>query len=265
MTLSGLELWQHTRPDLLDGCLFWEDCALCEGTGRWPTQPDYPCPNCLEMVSRPFQETGGLHGWPRFALADLAGFHWSALPDPVGRTLKAFANRLDDHLDAGHNLLLTGGVGSGKTHLAVGVGVLAMGLGYTAYATVFADLLLELRASWQPGSRLNEAHILEMLADVDLLILDDLGVERDTPWASERLAHLVNLRYAQQRSILVTSNLTPAQLEQRLDPRVFSRLMDGGLMVELVGVGDFRRMRGPEQSAHSSQLAQVPVSSTRGP
>ncbi len=263
--MSGLELWQYTRKDLLNGCLFWESCLFCKGTGRHLVHPELPCPDCSNIANPPFVETGGLATWSRFAQADLAGFHWSLLPGPVTQAIQGYARQLEEHLNAGRSLILTGGVGSGKTHLAVGMGILAMGLGRSAYAVVFADLLLEVKSTWQPNSRGSESRLLEYLGDVDLLILDDLGVERDTPWAVERLTHLVNLRYVQQRATLVTTNLTLAQLESRLDPRVLSRLLDGGQVVGLTGVGDYRRMGGGKPTDVSLQTRQRVVASTRTP
>lgn len=72
----------------------------------------------------------------------------------------------------------------------------------------------------------------------DLLILDDIGVERGTPWTQERLYDLVNTRYNEQKCTIFTSNLSLEEITDRLGIRIGSRLKSA-TKVELVG-GDRR-------------------------
>ncbi len=68
-----------------------------------------------------------------------------------------------------------------------------------------------------------------------LLILDDLGAEKPTEWVRERMYEIVNQRYEWMRPIIVTSNLSPAQLAKQVGQRVASRLMEMCEVVELDG------------------------------
>lgn len=82
------------------------------------------------------------------------------------------------------------------------------------------------------------------LADLELLILDDLGSERPTEWTAERLYALVNRRWLEERPTIVTSNLASGELQQAVGPRVYSRLVGNGS----VGIGlsgPDRRRKGP--------------------
>ena len=84
--------------------------------------------------------------------------------------------------------------------------------------------------------------LFERLATVDLLHLDDLGAEKRTEWVLEQLYAVVNERYERQRSLIVTTNVEPHDLEKQLGARVVSRL------VEMCGdpvtlFDDDRRMR----------------------
>ena len=64
-----------------------------------------------------------------------------------------------------------------------------------------------------------------LLAAVDLLHLDDVGAENTTPWVLEELYSIVNTRYEEQRSMVITTNLTdPEQLREQIGPRTVSRL-----------------------------------------
>ena len=65
---------------------------------------------------------------------------------------------------------------------------------------------------------------LDRLATVDLLHIDDLGVESKTDWVLEQLYSIVNARYEAERAILATSNLTPEKLSEQIGPRTVSRL-----------------------------------------
>ncbi len=67
---------------------------------------------------------------------------------------------------------------------------------------------------------------LDRLAAVDLLHLDDLGAENRTDWALEQLYSIVNTRYEDERSIVVTTNLTPDDLAEQIGARTVSRLIE---------------------------------------
>jgi len=137
--------------------------------------------------------------------------------------------------------MLTGGVGCGKTHLAVGMGIVALGLGFSVYATTLGELLLAIRASFQQEAEYSEAELLETVCGVDLLILDDLGMEKPTAWARERLAYVVNQRYAVNLATIVTTNLDLDVLEEQWSGRVMSRLYGAAQAVGLHEVTDYRR------------------------
>jgi DNA replication protein DnaC len=64
------------------------------------------------------------------------------------------------------------------------------------------------------------------LVAVDLLHLEDVGTEKRSDWVLEQLYSLVNERYEQERSILVTTNLGLEDLEAQIGPRTVSRLVE---------------------------------------
>ena len=68
--------------------------------------------------------------------------------------------------------------------------------------------------------------LFEQLTSVDLLHIDDLGAEKRTDWVLEQLYALINERYESQRSILVTTNLDEAALEEQIGARTVSRLVE---------------------------------------
>jgi DNA replication protein DnaC len=135
-----------------------------------------------------------------------------------------FVNRLDEHLDAGRGLWFIGGVGTGKTALAMVVTKAALAAGRTAARYTLPGLLSEIGRSYEHGST---ASLLDSLTAVDLLHIDDIGAERTNDWVLETFYVIVNARYEEKRAIIATTNLTDRdQLERQITPRTVSRLSE---------------------------------------
>ena len=142
-------------------------------------------------------------------------------------------------------LLLAGGVGTGKTHLAYAIAGATLGRGHSVYAHTVPDLLDDLRASYK-----DETYDQRMddLKNVYLLVLDDLGAEVTTDWAAQALYQIINHRNAKRLPMVVTTNLNLADAK-RMDARMVSRLLeganqaDGWTRVLTMPCADFRRVR----------------------
>lgn len=137
------------------------------------------------------------------------------------RELRAFVRDIDANLDAGRGLWLAGGFGTGKTALAMIVAKEAIRAARSTAIYSCPRLLSVIRESIDGRGVLG---VLDRLAEVDLLQIDDLGAEYRTDWALEQLYSIVNARYADQRSIVITSNLDRAELAEQLGERIVSRL-----------------------------------------
>jgi DNA replication protein DnaC len=127
----------------------------------------------------------------------------------------------------------------------------ALDAGYSVAIYSVPRLLAEIRDTYDsdPGER-SYMDFFRRLVAVDLLHLEDLGAEKQTDWVLEQLYSLVNQRYEDRRSILVTSNVsTPAELEDQIGKRTVSRLMEiCGDPLKLFGE-DMRISQPPAQSA----------------
>ena len=121
-------------------------------------------------------------------------------------------------------LLLLGATGTGKTGIATAIAVLAGEPNRCGYWPV-RDLLTQAKADITDGGR-----TLHLARNKPLLILDDLGVERRTPYNADLIGGLIEHRHAQGLPLIVTSNLTHDALRAHLGEaghdRAYSRLIE---------------------------------------
>lgn len=119
-------------------------------------------------------------------------------------------------------LVLKGGYGCGKTHLAAAIANYRVMQGQPALFIVVPDLLDHLRATFTPQSAVTFDQRFEEVRRAPLLILDDLGTESATPWAREKLYQIFDYRYNARLPTVITT-ATPIE---ELDPRLATRMLD---------------------------------------
>lgn len=145
---------------------------------------------------------------------------------------RKYAEDFQNHLRDGMGLLFHGPVGTGKTFLAGCIANAVMAKGYKVKMTNFATVADEM---WAVPDK--AAYIAD-LAKYPLLILDDLGVERKSEYMQEMVYKIVNARYVAGAPVIVTTNLTPAELTKTADigyRRTYDRLLEKCLPIEVNG------------------------------
>ena len=123
-------------------------------------------------------------------------------------------------------LMMTGGVGCGKTHVAVAILQAIIRRGFSGLYYNMPDLLSDIRATFNDNSDLSESDLLDEVNEPDLLVLDDLGAETAKDWVNDRLYLIVNRRYESCKAIIVTTNLELGELTNKLGERTVSRLCE---------------------------------------
>lgn len=106
-----------------------------------------------------------------------------------------------------NGMCLVGPTGTGKSHLVFAIINELISQSVSAVAGVVPDLLDSLRPKAAGVSRAEAEQRLELLKTTDLVLLDDLGSERGSEWAVERLYLILNARYIEQLPTLITTNL----------------------------------------------------------
>jgi DNA replication protein DnaC len=155
-------------------------------------------------------------------------------------------------------LLLTGSIGVGKTHLAVGIlQALIAERGAKGLFFDYRDLLKKVQNSYNNTVQVTELEILEPVFDAEVLVLDELGASKPTDWVWDTVAHILNTRYNDRRTTIITTNYTnlppggselssaraavrEETLGDRIGERMRSRLQEMCVVVEMRGE-DFRQ------------------------
>jgi DNA replication protein DnaC len=157
----------------------------------------------------------------------------------------------------GKGLLITGAIGVGKTHLAVGMlKALIAEKGARGLFVDYRDLLKQVQNSYNKSVSATELEVLAPVFDAEVLVLDELGASKPTDWVWDTVAHILNTRYNDRRTTIITTNyanLPPGgeagggrnavreeTLGDRIGERMRSRLQEMCVSVEVQGT-DFRQ------------------------
>ena len=205
------------------------ECPQCEGTGILISRDNVAtlCP--CGAYQR--QKNAALYAAARiprkFANKSIESFEVKQ-GDHKRRTLRdaahAWANTFTSSEERG--IRLYGKTGCGKTHLAVGMLKTILGRGFSGCYYNVTDLLLEIRSTYNRESDAREFEILEEINEFDLVVFDDLGVEKPSAWVMERLYLIFNRRYELCKPMLITTNCTMSELSERIGERIASRIME---------------------------------------
>ena len=123
------------------------------------------------------------------------------------RRVRTFTRAISKNLDEGKGLWFDGPIGTGKTSLAILVAKAAKDAGRSYAVYPVPRLLAEIKRTFDRDASDNYMGFFRRLCTVDVLVLDDLGAEKQTEWVLEQLYSIVNERWQDRRSIVVTTNL----------------------------------------------------------
>lgn len=140
-----------------------------------------------------------------------------------------YADSFDQALATGRSVLFIGKPGTGKTHLAVGVGLRIMHRdSRTVLFTTVMRAIRRVKDTWNRESTESETQAIAALVFPDLLILDEVGVQFGSDTEKLILFDVLNERYEKRRPTLLLSNLALDDVKAYLGERVFDRLREDG-------------------------------------
>jgi DNA replication protein DnaC len=129
---------------------------------------------------------------------------WNRSLEQAKLVTDAFARDYPASNDTG--LLIMGPCGAGKTHLAVSALRQIVLRGHTGLFYDYRELLKEIQGSYNSVNQTSELGVLEPVLTTDVLLLDDLGSNKPSPWALETVGHILNTRYNEKRVTILTTN-----------------------------------------------------------
>lgn len=128
------------------------------------------------------------------------------------------------------SFVFSGAPGTGKNHLAAAVGNHLLAAGRTVLVVTVPDLMLRVRECYDEGQ--SEAALLDDLCKVDLLVLDEVGIQRGSNGEKVILNQVIDRRLSSMRPVGILTNLNHDGLLDALGARIIDRLqMDGGMWV----------------------------------
>jgi len=126
--------------------------------------------------------------------------------------IKLFAGRfVEEYLPHSQGLLFTGPIGTGKTHLAVGIAKQLVRMkGIRCLFCDYRELLKEIQNSYNPSVETTEMDVLRPVMEAEVLVLDELGAVKPSEWVWDTVSLILNTRYNEERTTIITTNLADA-------------------------------------------------------
>jgi DNA replication protein DnaC len=277
--LSGMESRKIEEVGLKSIKTAAEVCPLCEGTG-WKTLPassrapndkggDRRVTRCdCQLRARAGALLAAAHIPKRYEHCELSSFEFEGPHLRLAPARMAACRFVEEYPVNKTGLLLVGKAGRGKTHLAVGIAkALIREKGVECIFYDYAELLKRIQDSYNPSVQATELDLLRPLFKAEVLVVDDLGSVRPTEWRWDTVRLILNTRYNDNLTTIITTNFVdePAAgvgepdppktesfasaraaarkdtLGDRIGEPMRSRLHEMCRIVQLEGENDFRQ------------------------
>ena len=190
-------------------------------------------------------------GFPDNEMAEWTFAHDDGTDPKTTSIAHKYVDNFSEMKKRGKGLLLYGPVGTGKTHAAACIANELINQGHPCLVTNFARITNTLQGMFDGKQR-----YLDDLNRLDLLVIDDLAAERDTSYMNEMIFNIIDSRYRNGKPLIVTSNLTQAELTAPCSvdkERIYSRLLEMCVPVEVKGA-DRREKKLQDDSADMKRL-----------
>jgi DNA replication protein DnaC len=239
-----------------------EVCPLCAGSG-WKVVPDAPergvTPCDCQLRARADAMVASARIPKRYEHCELSNFEIEGSQLHLAPARMAACRFVEEYPVDKTGLMLVGTIGTGKTHLAVGIAkALVREKGIACLFYDYRELLKEIQNSYNSSVQTTELGLLRPVFDAEVLVLDELGAVRPSEWVWDTVSLILNTRYNDNRTTIITTNfsdepgaavarsLSPSRaardetLGDRIGERMRSRLHEMCRIVRMDGA-DFRQ------------------------
>ncbi len=188
------------------------------------------------MTNKEFERMQYLNVLKSLCFSDSSLYSWTFDKDngrnPIMEKAKIYVKVWSEMASENIGLLLWGDVGTGKTFFAACIANALVEQGEKVKMTNFSTILNDL---FQESDK---KKYLDRLNDCRLLIIDDLGIERDTEYALEQVYNIIDTRYKSRKPFIVTTNLTLDELKHPTDiahKRIYDRVLEMCVPIKFSG------------------------------
>lgn len=220
-------------------------CPICRGSMMVDSFPGYvsECPYCgyaCVFESDLAMHMEGIRAHRAQVDGILSGtgvpkLYWNVTPD------RAVARRI---MESGKGLYICGGNGTAKTLMAASVAKAYAEDGKTVRFVSSVQMLADFKDTY--GNGRSEAEVFSELNGCDLLVIDDLGKENPTSWASTMLYSVIDGRYGSMKPVVVTTNYAEQELVDRMG-RSYDDSTARAMMSRLIEMTEKVVMDGPDR------------------
>jgi len=209
-----------------------EVCPLCEGTG-WKTAKakasgstnDRRVTRCdCQLRTRGQSLLAAARIPRRYEHCELSNFEFDGPYRSLAPARMAACKFVEEYPIDKTGLLVIGTIGVGKTHLAVGmIKELILGKGIACLFYDYRELLKQIQNSYNDSVKTTELDVLRPVFETEVLVLDELGAVRPTEWVWDTVSLILNTRYNDNRTTIITTNYPNLPERDRLSSNVSSR------------------------------------------
>jgi DNA replication protein DnaC len=236
-----------------------EVCPLCEGTGWKPVSigAERRVTRCdCRLQARGDALLAGARIPKRYEHCELTNFEFDGPHLALAPARMAACRFVENYPLDNTGLLLIGSIGVGKTHLAVGIlRELIVSKGIACLFCDYRELLKQIQNSYNDSVKATELEVLRPVFETEVLVLDELGAVKPTEWVWDTVSLILNTRYNDSRTTIITTNFEDEAagivagprgsarsetLGDRIGERMRSRLHEMCRIVKMQGE-DFRQ------------------------
>jgi len=160
----------------------------------------------------------------RYEHCELSNFEFDGPHRGLAAARMAACKFVEEYPVDNTGLLLIGSVGVGKTHLAVGmIKELVVSKGIACLFYDYRELLKQIQNSYNDSVRATELEVLRPVFDTEILVLDELGAVKPTEWVWDTVSLILNTRYNDNRTTIITTNFDDRSAGSSAGPRGAAR------------------------------------------
>lgn len=222
----------ESRPITVAGTEFvhWTVCPVCN-----QISVDETAKEKAELKKQKWFKSLASYGIPeRFYDETLKTYKTkNKLQSDTLKICEQYVSDFDRVFEGGTSLIFTGQPGTGKTHLAIGIGKAFRVKGKTMCYSSILTILSDVKESWDTSTSLNKNEVIRKLVEVDFLIVDEIGVQFGTKTERDIIFEFMNERYVKVKPTIIISNKNLENIKNLIGERVIDRLrQNGGKAIE---------------------------------